>query len=191
MLKYFVPLFLSFVFCNCNSDKTGKELSRQSLPRVDTVFLGFRFGSSLQEFSKLHKSLLSRGVLSKDGTGSYFQATLDEHSADLTKAKIYILNPDFEQDELYKLNLKVIPNGIYNHKGLIKASLNLLLLKKYIGRTEYQYKDEESKQFFGDTPDYKVLVGSNLQISIMEGLDGILVEYLDLPVRIHWFQKRN
>jgi hypothetical protein len=175
-----VPFTIILIgFLGCSSPKGDTNQRDAGLERIDTVFLDFVLGSSRKEYTSHIQLLHKKGTLVRSGSGSYFDATLDEIAGDLSKARIYVLEPEFDSDKLYSLSLKVEPAG-NESLDMLKAYLKLSIVKKYSSMQSFQDNDE--KQLFGNRPDYIAQAGRNLKIYLVESLDCILLTYSDFNV---------
>jgi hypothetical protein len=184
MKSYFIPLLILITLmfaCDLSSKKVSQtRVSAKDTVTIDTIFLGFRFGMTLKEFTRHHDKLIKQKTITKQDGRSFFPMTLDKVTAESSMSKAYILNPDFNNDSLYKLRLRVeADQPIFTTPELIKGYLKLTLMESYKGTG---YKTEDKKSTFSKRDDYAMRVGANLEISVVQASDHVLLSYLDINV---------
>lgn len=140
--------------------------------RVDSLFLGYTFGMTSQEFFKYSWDLNSRGII----TG---QATINYELKDLKSSAAMDFYPQFKNDKIYKMPVQIHYKGWAPwNKHLFADSLLLDLVDLY----EQEYDGEFFKATHPETKkEAYINIQGNRRISIFKNDDRIVnIEFLDL-----------
>ncbi len=180
-MKHFV-IFSLLTILGCatkNKEQTPKEEYQTLVSRElasgfknDTIFLGFTFGMSEQEYRYKQSLLLGTQIIyfNPESHLAYTMTLPDEAIPNDTEA---IFIPDFFEQKLYKLN-------VYVKSKTINVSSTPVLKQAQLARL-YQRKYGEVIIFKEGTEDMRfVFVKGSMQVEILAGFDYAEVIYTDL-----------
>ena len=169
---------LSFIGCKQEADYqqiVERELSQEG--RNDSLFLGYHFGMTKQEFFD-HSWKLNSQKKVQDGAGS---ASVRYEVEDLKYRAHKLFYPTFYEGKIYKMPVKYRYNGWAPwNKDYWSDSLKVDVLRKF--REEYPNEFVEMKHPELGVPSH-IMVDKNKRIAIYELNDEeVAVDYVDLTV---------
>lgn len=172
-------LLVSLLF-SCNPEPEYSELVEREMEkgiRNDSLFLGYSFGMTRQEFFDHSWNLNSRKIVT-DGTGG----NTVRHEVDYLKYRAHkIFYPEFYREKIYKMPVRYMYNGWAPwNRDYWADSLKKDVLRRF--KKRYSNKFLEMKHPELDVPAH-IMVDKNKRIAIYELNDKeVAVDYTDLTV---------
>lgn len=181
-IKVFLCIIIILVINGCNKKNESNEIKDKRLQEVnsgiknDTLFLGYTFGMTKDQFDKRTRELYKKGTLYLNDEKYYaYEMNLDKGV--LGKAEA-IYTPTFFENKLYKLTVYVKGKG--NLASCTSPALiQIMLVTLYAQKYGYGFIKEKGAL---KNEDNYVLIQGNREIKIIVAIDDARVFYTDLPV---------
>lgn len=175
-------LFIAFVVISCSEDKRIKTDEQfdvkvrseiESGVRHDTIFLGYWFGMTKEQFMSKTKNMLENKKLyrNKDGVIEY-EMTLD---GNLIKKGKALFEPKYYQNRLYELTVGVQELNSNRGESAVQLELFMMLMTKY-GAPDYS-----PEGYITGSTNYFWISG-NRQIKLAQGFYDARIFYTDVVV---------
>jgi len=175
-------LFFFFTILGCDIERQKQEKANKAFGlkieqelnsgiRNDTIFLGYWFGMTENQFISWTKKLIKEKKLyQNDRRQVAYKMTLDDNNFLATAQAVF--SPEYFDGRLYKLNISIDP---IDHS--VPELTQLQLVRVYKNR--YGFCDHIKNSIFDDSNDY-IWIDGNRQIEITKGISDARIFYTDL-----------
>lgn len=182
IMKPHLYIIIAFVVFSCNTEKQKQQEANKAFElkveqelnsgiRHDTIFLGYRFGMTENDFIAWTRELVKDEKLyQNDSRQLAYKMTFDENNF-LASAEA-VFSPDYFEGKLYKLSISVEST---EHSVPELTQLQLV----GIFTDKYGFYDHTEKSLLDDSKDY-IWIHGNRQIEIIKGISDARIFYTDL-----------
>lgn len=167
-MKAIVPL-LVILLVGCSSGAVKTTDDKLSRVHVDTIFLDYRFGMTVEEFNSHTLNLISDSVLLVENDVIYYPMHLE-----ITGAVHARFSPEYANGKLMQLGVSFNPTNSVAHPELTALALKTLYMSKY--GTDYT---ESDPIISGGTSSFTWHRG-NLEVEVLQGFNDGRVFYRNL-----------
>jgi|GEM_PF-7014934 hypothetical protein len=176
-----VILCLAFALISCetgNADISSipttpaSKIDTDEANIIDTIFLGYRFGMSENQFRAHTKNLLKEGVLYQDDKTNLLTYDMVDDSRTVFPT---VYSPGYFRGGMSTLSLSVKCRSSYmNNPVIVTSSIGLMLMEKYRSPST-----ETKSAICEGSKNYEWLKG-NLHVDLICGFDDARIIYSDL-----------